>query len=82
MFNYVFPMGSEVHTAFCMKIYFRQTESQAINNSLLITSLLGMYPSFDIQQRELKIVIHKLDCLIAIIYYNKYLPLKLRYFRF
>jgi len=55
MFNYIFPMGFEIHSAFCMKIYFRQTESHAINKKLLITSLLSMYPSFDIKQRELKI---------------------------
>jgi len=38
--------------------------------------------STDIQQRELRTVIHKLDCLIAVTYYKKYLPLNVGYFRF
>jgi hypothetical protein len=82
MFNYIFPMASEVYMALCTKTFFWTNRITHYKQQSSHYFAVEYVLSTDIQQRELRTVIHKIDCLIAVTYYNKYLPLNVGYFRF
>jgi hypothetical protein len=72
VFNYTFPVGAKFRTAPCLKISLFQTNGITHYKQQYSYYFAVEYvPSIDIQRRELKIMIHKLDCPVAIIYYNK-----------